>query len=252
MQNNLITSSGHKILSEIRNLRNSQAYITVKDKAYFFVKTNTNIEHFENEIQFQKAKIGSAHVLQSLGMLENDQDEQRAIVYPLIPGNLAHIFDSADVVRKLGYIQDIAKGVSDMHSAGFYHGDIKIQNVLISNNTALLCDFGTSRPIQDRVRRLHGSLSNHQPPDELWDLSADTYALGVLLYQTLFGYNFLKDFVFTKFTFPMTKVAGMSTGHYVTLTNLIRKATAVNSHERIPISFFIAAIEELFCDITQA
>lgn len=238
MQNKLLNSNGHIILKAFEGLSYSEAFLTMKNEDCYFVKVNKNLDHFRNEIYFQKAKIESAYVLKALDILKDDKEEENGIVYPLVPNSLPNVFISSTYSQKLRYIQDVAQAVCDIHSAGFYHGDVKLQNVLVLNNSALLCDFGTTRLAENQMPRNFGSLANHQPPDEVWNSSSDTYALGVMLYQSIFGYDFLKDFVFQKFRFPVRNLDGIKPDHYVAIKDLIRHATSVSASQRIePLSF---------------
>lgn len=104
----------------------------------------------------------------------------------------------------LGIIQDVAIGVSNMHSLTppLVHRDLKIENVLISSsNCYKLCDFGSSaspqRPGADagECRQIEADILRHTTPQyrapEMVDVyrrlpideKSDIWALGVLLYK---------------------------------------------------------------------
>lgn len=44
----------------------------------------------------------------------------------------------------------IASGLAGMHKNGFFHRDMKPENLLIYNNTVKLCDLGLAREIRSR------------------------------------------------------------------------------------------------------
>lgn len=72
-------------------------------------------------------------------------------VAPLHPTSLCNILQSDDLVKDINgidkveyWLHGICSGVNYLHQDGLCHLDLKISNVLISeNSTAIICDFGS-------------------------------------------------------------------------------------------------------------
>jgi serine/threonine protein kinase len=47
-------------------------------------------------------------------------------------------------------IYQIASGLASMHKNGFFHRDMKPENLLMYNNVVKLCDLGLAREIRSR------------------------------------------------------------------------------------------------------
>ncbi|KAJ3388334.1 hypothetical protein HDU84_009848 [Entophlyctis sp. JEL0112] len=99
-----------------------------------------------------------------------------------------------DMAEVKAIIKQIAQGVHEMHSRGYYHGDIKADNVLVRDcNGQLeirLADYGLSGEAL-RGMRFYGT-QLFSPPEFLEGggggsngLAADIFALGILLFTLL-------------------------------------------------------------------
>ncbi|KAJ3087989.1 hypothetical protein HK100_008188, partial [Physocladia obscura] len=94
-------------------------------------------------------------------------------------------------------IKQTASALAGMHSRGFYHGDVKLENVLIQSvddGIAIrLADFGHTQHISLRFDK-YGT-REISPPEMLWDSpykmqeldgrNIDVFALGMMLYRLL-------------------------------------------------------------------
>lgn len=47
-------------------------------------------------------------------------------------------------------IYQIIQGLASMHKSGFFHRDMKPENLLFYNNIVKICDFGLAREIRSR------------------------------------------------------------------------------------------------------
>ncbi|KAI9250786.1 kinase-like domain-containing protein [Sporodiniella umbellata] len=91
------------------------------------------------------------------------------------------------------YFEQILDSVDYLHQRGVIHGDIKSENIMLTNqNTVKLIDFGNAAHISDMERRAVGSPAFMAP--ELLKKVAhspttpDLWALGVTLYCLAYGH----------------------------------------------------------------
>lgn len=54
-------------------------------------------------------------------------------------------------------ITNISKTVNDIHNLGYYHGDIKLENILFDDKKFTLIDFGFTKRLDSKERRLSGT-----------------------------------------------------------------------------------------------
>jgi len=97
--------------------------------------------------------------------------------------------------------QEVACGVQYLHEQGVVHGDIKVDNVLISDQLcAQITDFGiarildvsgyttmTRRNIRYTAPELMPIATDEDAPDERPTLQSDIFSLGILLLQLFHG-----------------------------------------------------------------
>lgn len=99
------------------------------------------------------------------------------------------------VARALDILTAVLKGLQAAHSAGFVHGDIKPENVLLADRGDVkVTDFGLARAIEDgdhRASLLLGTaayLAPEQASDRTPDPRSDLYSTGILLFEMLTGH----------------------------------------------------------------
>lgn len=99
------------------------------------------------------------------------------------------------VARSLDILHGVLKGLQAAHSAGFVHGDIKPDNVLLGDRGDIkVTDFGLARAIEDgdqRASMLLGTaayLAPEQATERVPDPRSDLYSTGILLFEMLTGH----------------------------------------------------------------
>lgn len=99
------------------------------------------------------------------------------------------------VARALEILSAVLKALQAAHSAGFVHGDIKPENVLLGDRGEIkVTDFGLARAIEDgdhRASLLIGTaayLAPEQALDRIPDPRSDLYSTGILLFEMLTGH----------------------------------------------------------------
>lgn len=95
----------------------------------------------------------------------------------------------------LKLLTDTANGLSAMHLKGFFHGDIKPDNIFCKTNQAneligMVGDLGTTlHESEFESSKLEGR-GVYLPSDDKVSLSADSYSVGMMAFQVLSGGSF--------------------------------------------------------------
>nr|QBK91275.1 MAG: putative serine/threonine protein kinase [Pithovirus LCPAC202] len=83
--------------------------------------------------------------------------------------------------KRINFILYILMGLNTLHQLGLLHGDLKPGNILIKGDRAVLADFGnTGSPLYISFRHM---TKFYAPPDNETTLSADIYALGIIILE---------------------------------------------------------------------
>ena len=86
---------------------------------------------------------------------------------------------SIEIVRRL------LDGLRKLHAAGLVHRDVKPSNIVFVDQRPKLADIGIVTT--DAETGLEIGTPTYMPPDKVMDKTADTYALGKVLYEMLAG-----------------------------------------------------------------
>jgi serine/threonine protein kinase len=140
------------------------------------------------------------NVTQFLGIACIRPGEAPCLVSPFLQRNdlLAYIGRHSD--QKRGKAQEIARGVQYMHSLGIVHGDLKVDNVLLSDEgVAQVNDFGMSRMLDvdgfttmvvrdvrfnaPELMPINGEFASDIPPT----FKSDVFSLAILFLQLFHG-----------------------------------------------------------------
>ncbi len=143
------------------------------------------------------AEIASPHVVPVI-----DTRPGSFVVMPRVWGQtLAHLLTTGRPIPAASAIwitRQLAQGLTAVHDAGWIHGDVKPDNIVISTSGhATLIDLGFAQRVQlhlpccSRQCDRQGTL-RYIPPEMLTSAApilpeADTYSLGVILFEMLAG-----------------------------------------------------------------
>ncbi len=118
----------------------------------------------------------------------------------LVDGPTLHdvLQDAPDHEDLCGILANVCRGLAHLHSAGIVHRDLKPGNIIVSNGTPIIVDFGLASTSRGGLGRekfdvLSDSTGtpNYMAPEQVggkWaDARADLYSLGCMLYQGIYG-----------------------------------------------------------------
>jgi len=165
------------------------------------------------------------------------------------------------LAEALRIASEIAKGLAAAHAAGVVHRDLKPDNVMISDERAVITDFGIARlaegAIAGNATRTVGSAIGtpaYMAPEQVegreLDGRADIFALGIVLYEALTGeLPFAGETVYAlaaarlagTFADARTKVPGLPDA----VAELLNDALARRREQRPDAQAFLRRLEEL-------
>lgn len=179
-------------------------------------------------------------------------------------GSLEHVVkekaDVLDIPTRHNMAIDVAKGLFYLHNCRVYHGDLKLANILVTeDNRCKLADFNLAKSIPEGKDSFHprGGTNLYSAPEvrngKEASFSSDVYGLGLCLYELLT----LQDYANV-----VRKMGGhdllkwLSKGHmkvqlkgwpeeFTPLQDVIEKCTTHSPAERPPTSKVLDALKSL-------
>ncbi len=203
----------------------------------FYLKSPTESEEsvlqFKTEDKFFSAVLNLPNMLKPVGKSQIGTYEFN--VLPYIPNDLT------DFVKKLSppqLINEILMPLIDfleaLHASGYIHRDLKLENVRVNSVNGKLkifvSDFGKATILQGHLSNKLSYLSQHSSPDMTLSPQIDIYSLGVIAYQLLFGFDFIKEFQMSGRSFE--KILG-SKKIDLTILDFIKRATEPSALYRL-------------------
>jgi serine/threonine protein kinase len=185
-----ICETRHSYILKASKVNGDGAVLCIK-----FVKPQRDFaEHVENEIKLLK-EVDCPHVIKAIDLFEWGQ--YKCVVMPYVQGGcLQRTKYPEDVVKKV--IRSTLRALDYLHSNGIWHRDIKLDNLLISDQESpapsiFLADLGLATKVQNEEQKSSdfvGTLSFAAPEivqNGAYDSSIDIWSLGVTTYMLLSG-----------------------------------------------------------------
>ena len=198
----------------------SRVYLSLgKDDQQYAIKIYKDIESFRNETSRLSDLIPSKHIVKIYsfgeGILErgyslysyklfnhfNGDDTIRYAIFEYL--NNGELFNYVlkikkklpeDISRKLFY--DLIRAVETCHKCGIIHGDIKLENILLSSNFNIkLIDFGFAKRIDEGLVSSLMGTKGYAAPEcftssvmEYEGIPSDIFSLGIVLFLLVMGF----------------------------------------------------------------
>ena len=164
--------------------------------------SRVSVERFKREIALA-ARLQHPHIVPLLSAGETDG--MPYFTMPFIEGESLRArltrsgeFQIADAVRLL---RELASALAYAHAKGIVHRDIKPENILLTNQHAVVADFGVAKALSAATENQGGGLTSigvalgtpaYMAPEQAAadpnvDHRADLYALGVVAYELITG-----------------------------------------------------------------
>lgn len=154
------------------------------------------IERFSNEIRLAR-KIAHKNICRMFDLNEHEGSQYISMEY--VPGE-----DLKSLIKRVGYLpsgkvisigKQICQGLSEAHTLGVIHRDLKPQNIMIDKNgNAKIMDFGIARSLKSEGITGEGAIigtPQYMSPEQVegkdTDQRSDIYALGIVFYEMLTG-----------------------------------------------------------------
>lgn len=117
-------------------------------------------------------------------------------------GNLFELIEKKlklKLTQKIKYLIDFINSIEHLHKKNFIHRDLKLENILLSNQKVKLCDFGLTVHSQKMNHKFVGTSLYICPElfekDIKYNQKTDIYAIGMIIYLILYEktYPFEKE-----------------------------------------------------------
>lgn len=169
-----------------KNLVNSRVGTISINNATYFKKIAK--QSLLKEYTIIKA-LQSEHIITALNI---SQDEKTMILEYCNKGDLSNHLRLTQIEDIIKIFKEMCEAVEYVHSQGYCHLDIKLDNFVISDNDKLkLIDFGHAQKSQYRVKSQLGTVDYNGPERVLGNydgVKADVFSLGVCLMMLLCGF----------------------------------------------------------------
>lgn len=153
-----------------------------------------NLYSTRKELEFCRAKIVHDHIVPILDVRYSSDEDYAYIYMPLADTDLLDLCVKNPGEHLCKHVKRVALALQHCHNNGFYHRDVKVENVLIKDNNTWLADFGlsTTNMVSDSATgtnnvccpEIYKNLREHE--NNMYDCAmADTWSLGIMLYSVI-------------------------------------------------------------------
>ena len=153
-------------------------------------KIDIDLKPFMREVDVLKSVSGHPCIVRFHAFL----DSPPALVFELCRCSLRDVLRQGGLgpVKAAEVLVQIADALAFLHSKGYVHGDVKPENILFSfEGVPKLSDFNTAKALASISKRAPGYTPGYAAPEQLkgekLTEKADSWALGLVLYETITG-----------------------------------------------------------------
>ena len=153
----------------------------------------TEFEEFKNEVIPWVKFSNHPNIVKAFSIDLGNDNRPYLLMEPIFPDeegkqNLKDFMDdNLNETQILKWCIQFCYAMEYVSNQGYFHGDIKPENILISNNSIKISDFGLARPIDTKIKHSKGSIFYLAP--ESWEgvrnVKSDIYAFGIVMYQMI-------------------------------------------------------------------
>ncbi|OHS96681.1 hypothetical protein TRFO_09843 [Tritrichomonas foetus] len=206
---------------EIRRLGNGQysrctIFLHLRTGLLFAAKIFSNENSYKIEKKFYQQIEPHPFILRCYGYIQQKNQNNILIFDWKVHGDLNHFLHNnnnnnnnennhnnrnliIDENLKNKIIIEIIFGIDYLHSHGYMHRDIKLDNILIDDEfKSTICDFNSVRKFEkessDKQYTINTGTLKYMPPEKIKDgkysFQVDIYSFGCLLYEIITGKQF--------------------------------------------------------------
>ena len=209
-----------------KNTNKTFAMKVIPKYKLFDEKLNKQIQ---NEILIHST-LKHRNIIELFGSFESDSSIHLIIEFAL-HGELFHILRSEKIFsneRSATYIRDIAKALEYCHNNNVIHRDLKLENILLSQNGDIkIADFGWAKQSLVRSSTFCGTLEYLSPEmifGNYYGFEVDLWSLGILMHEFLVGktpfsstshlceskFKLMKEIMYAKFSYNTSNFCNLS------------------------------------------
>uniref|UniRef100_A0A061QYE0 Calcium/calmodulin-dependent protein kinase kinase n=1 Tax=Tetraselmis sp. GSL018 TaxID=582737 RepID=A0A061QYE0_9CHLO len=151
-------------------------------------------QQFQREIAVMK-KLSHPNVVQLIEVIDDPGESRMMLIMEYVDGGVLSTDEPMEEAQARKYFQDAAKGLHYLHKNSVVHGDVKPENMLVSDEEGVikLSDFGSSSMFErgDTMNKTNGTPAFMCP--EMCEAKpyhgrvADCWALAVCLWSMVFA-----------------------------------------------------------------